>query len=160
MRWSWCRRRDRLVSREIKSRRATNRAIGLECSTALDMMAAPMALSCPACAFAIDPESFDDEGRVACGGCAAPLAWDGVLRVASAATPVRTSTLVLLDPAPAPRWSEADLPSLDGPSAPQPSTDRWLYAVLAVATCALVAVVTVHLVLRAPVAPPPASAGR
>jgi hypothetical protein len=124
------------------------------------MMAAPMALSCPACAFAIDPESFDDEGRIVCSGCTATLGWDGALRVIGAATPVRSSTLVLLDPAPARRWSEADLPSLDGPSPPRPPTDRWLYAVLAVTTCALVAVVTVHLVLREPVAPAPVSAGR
>lgn len=118
-----------------------------------------MAQSCPACAFTIDPESFDDEGRVVCAGCAAPLMWDGALRLVGAATPVRSSTLVLLDPSPR-RWSEADLPSLDGPGAPAPPTDRWLYAVLAVTTCALVAVVAVHLALREPPAPPAASAGR
>jgi hypothetical protein len=128
------------------------------------MMGPLMALSCPACAFAIDPETFDDEGRVSCTGCAALLRWDGTLHVVGAATPVRSSTLVLLESAAAPRWSEADLPSLGAPSAGGAPSDRWLYAVLALVTCALAAVVTVHLVLReraaAPAPAPAVSADR
>jgi hypothetical protein len=114
----------------------------------------PMAIVCPACTSPIDPESFDDEGCTWCASCASALRWDGALRVVGAATPVRASTLVLLEPAP--RWSEADLPSLGGPSSGGPPSDRWLYAVLALATCALAAVITVHLVLRERAGPVPA----